>query len=82
MGEDIEFDPIKFCCDFAEYDLQEYNDEYGTEHENLIEIEEPILRRFTDRRWVYFNRAQSPDGEWVETEKVLMNKNSIFTKVG
>ena len=76
-GEDIEFDPVGFCRAYAEYDLQDYNDDYGTNYtsfDDLDEVEEPILRRFTDRRFVYFNRAQSPAGEWVETEKVLVNR--------
>lgn len=31
IGENIEYDPIAFCCDFAEYSsLKEFNEEYNS----------------------------------------------------
>lgn len=32
IGENIEFDPIGWCCEFSEYDdLADYNSQHGTE---------------------------------------------------
>ena len=30
IGEDLEYDPIAWCCEFTEYDsLQEFNEQFG-----------------------------------------------------
>lgn len=38
-GEPIEYDPIAFCCDFAEYvDIEEYNKD-GFEYEDIESLQ-------------------------------------------
>jgi hypothetical protein len=40
---DINFDPIAFRCEFVEYNsLEEYNKDYGTEYDDLNDIEQLI----------------------------------------
>jgi hypothetical protein len=40
-GEELELDPIAFCCDYSEYaDLEEFQAEYGEEYETIEDIEE------------------------------------------
>jgi hypothetical protein len=42
-GEDYELDVIGVCCSFDEYtSLEEYNEAYGTEYEEIYEIEELV----------------------------------------
>lgn len=44
LGEPIEYDPIAFCCDYAEYaDITEYNQAYDTEHESPNDIDGAIV---------------------------------------
>ena len=39
-GDDYELDVIALCCSFDEYEnLEEYNEAYGTEYEEVYEIE-------------------------------------------
>jgi len=39
-GDDYELDVIGICCSFDEYkSLEEYNEAYGTEYEEIYEIE-------------------------------------------
>lgn len=39
-GDDYELDVIALCCGFDEYEnLEEYNEAYGTEYEEVYEIE-------------------------------------------
>jgi hypothetical protein len=39
-GEEIELDVIALCCDYTEYDnLKEFQDDYGTEYEDIEDIE-------------------------------------------
>jgi len=39
-GDDYELDVIGICCSFDEYEnLEEYNEAYGTEYEEVYEIE-------------------------------------------
>lgn len=43
-GEEIEFDVVAICCDFAEYkNIGEYNRDYGTDYESRDEIRETIV---------------------------------------
>jgi len=38
-GQQIEFDPIALCCEFSEYEsLEELNEAYGKEFEDLEEV--------------------------------------------
>lgn len=40
-GMDIELDPIALCCEYAHYtSIEDYNDDYSTEHESIDDIEE------------------------------------------
>ena len=40
-GEEVELDVIALCCEYTEYDsLNEYNDDYNTEHEEIDAIED------------------------------------------
>ena len=40
LGEPIELDVIGICCDFTEYeDLEEFNNNYGYDIENLEDLE-------------------------------------------
>ena len=39
-GENIEFDPIALCCEFSEYSLQEFNDDYDCELSSFDELDE------------------------------------------
>tara|TARA_R100001129_G_scaffold166940_2_gene134267 strand:- start:1429 stop:1767 length:339 start_codon:yes stop_codon:yes gene_type:complete len=67
-GENIEFDPIAFCCEFGEYDLEEFNNDYEEEYATIDELqekEERVLARFTSRDFV--------NGEWIEEQKVLVH---------
>ena len=39
-GEEIELDVVALCCEFSEYeDLKDYNEQHGTEHEDIEELE-------------------------------------------
>ena len=43
-GEDMEFDVIGLCCDFAEYEnLKEFQAEYGKEYESIEDIENDTI---------------------------------------
>mgnify|MGYP003117661092 FL=1 len=72
-GQNIEFDPIGFCCEFSEYNLEEFNENYGDDigttkiesFDELQENEDRVIARFTSRDFV--------DGEWIEEEKVLVH---------
>lgn len=42
--EDMELDVIGICCDFTEYEsIETYNEEYGTEHESMEDIDDTIV---------------------------------------
>jgi hypothetical protein len=67
-GENIEFDPIGFCCEFSEYNLEEFNKDYDEEYASIDELqenEERVLARFTSCKFV--------NGKWIEEEKVLVH---------
>jgi len=67
-GENIEFDPIAFCCEFSEYNLEDFNNGYEEEYASIDELqenEERVLARFTSCDFV--------NGEWIEEEKVLVH---------
>lgn len=49
-GEPIEYDPIAFCCDFAEYEnIEEYNAAYGTEFDSWENADEHVIKVFNGR---------------------------------
>ena len=53
-GEEIELDVIALCCDYAEYDsLNEYNDDYGTEYDEIDLIQDDtMLIKIDDERFI------------------------------
>ena len=38
----IEFDPIAFCCEYSEYTIDEYNNDYNQECEDMQEVERVV----------------------------------------
>lgn len=44
LGEDIEFDPVAIRCEWSEYTLDEYNQEFGLELADLDELESLLER--------------------------------------
>ena len=41
IGEDIELDPIALCCEYNEWkDIEEYNNNYGTQYTDASDIDE------------------------------------------
>lgn len=40
IGEHIEFDPIALCCEFSEYSLEEFNEDYDCELSSFDELDE------------------------------------------
>tara|TARA_R100000808_G_scaffold516_1_gene2756 strand:+ start:1751 stop:2047 length:297 start_codon:yes stop_codon:yes gene_type:complete len=53
-GEEIELDVIALCCEYAEYDsLNEYNDDYGTEYDEIDLIQDDtMLIKIDDERFI------------------------------
>lgn len=47
LDEEIELDVIAICCDYTEYEsLEEFNKDYGVEHETIedLEYETTVIR--------------------------------------
>ena len=41
IGENIEFDPIAWCCEFSEYtDIEDYNEQHNQDIKNINELED------------------------------------------
>jgi hypothetical protein len=53
-GEEMEFDMIGICCEYAEYDsLKEFNNDYGKQCKEINEIEEYTeLIKIDDERFI------------------------------
>ena len=53
-GEEVELDVIALCCEYAEYDnLNEYNDDYGTEYDEIDLIQDDtMLIKIDDERFI------------------------------
>ena len=53
-GEEVELDVIALCCEYAEYDsLKEYNDDYGTEYDEIDLIQDDtMLIKIDDERFI------------------------------
>ena len=53
-GEEVELDVIALCCEYAEYDsLNEYNDDYGTEYDEIDLIQDDTtLIKIDDERFI------------------------------
>ena len=44
MGEELDFDMIALCCEYAEYEsLKEFQDDYGKEYETFENIQEETI---------------------------------------
>lgn len=51
--EDIEFDVIALCCDYVEYEsIEDYNEEYGEDHESHWDITETTAIEIDDKRFI------------------------------
>ena len=53
-GEEVELYVIALCCEYAEYDsLNEYNDDYGTEYDEIDLIQDDTtLIKIDDERFI------------------------------
>lgn len=41
LGENIEFDPIAWCCEFSEYEnIEDYNNQHNQDIKNINELED------------------------------------------
>lgn len=41
LGENIEFDPIAWCCEFSEYtNIEDYNEQHNQDIKNINELED------------------------------------------
>jgi len=72
IGEHIEFDPIALCCEFSEYSLEEFNNDYGCELSSFDELDETgishhILQRKRIEIIDFFNDRS------ITEEKVLVH---------
>jgi len=48
-GEDLELDPIAFCCEFTEFEnLEDFQDQYSDDYESIEEIEDQTTVIRTD----------------------------------
>ncbi len=77
-GEDIEFCPVSFCCEFSEYNLEEFNNDYDMNIESFenfdIEKHEDELNENSVRIIEFFTAKLFGDGYFNETEeKVLVH---------
>mgnify|MGYP005830391793 CR=1 FL=1 len=76
-GENIEFCPVSFCCEFSEYNLEEFNNDYDTKIESFenfdIEKHEDELNAKSIQIINFFTSRDFVDGEWIEEEKVLVH---------
>ena len=76
-GEDIEFCPVSFCCEFDEYNLEEFNKDYDMNIESFenfdIEKHENELNASRIRIIDFFTCRDCTTGEWIEEEKVLVH---------
>jgi hypothetical protein len=78
-GENIEFDPVSFCCEFSEYDVEEFNNDYDCELSSFDELDETgishhILQKKRIEIIDFFTAKLFGDGYFNETEeKVLVH---------
>jgi len=77
-GEDIEFDPIALCCEFSEYNLQEFNEDYDCELSSFDELDETgishhILQEKRIEIIDFITPRDFVDGKWIEQGKVLVH---------
>jgi len=77
-GENIEFDPIALCCEFSEYNLQEFNEDYDCELSSFDELDETgISHHIPQEKRIeiidFFTSRDFVDGKNIEQEKVLVH---------
>lgn len=76
-GGNIEFDPIAFCCEFAEYNLEEFNKDYDMNIESFETFEKNKYQDELDEKHIqiidFFTSREFVNGEWIEEEKVLVH---------
>jgi hypothetical protein len=76
-GENIEFDPIGFCCEFSEYNLEDFNNDYDMNIESFETFEKNRYQNELDQKRIeiidFFTSRDFVEGEWIEEEKVLVH---------
>jgi len=76
-GEDIEFDPIALCCEFSEYSLEEFNNDYDMNIESFETFEKNRYQNELDQKRIeiidFFTSRDFVDGKNIEEEKVLVH---------
>jgi hypothetical protein len=76
-GENIEFDPIGFCCEFDEYNLEEFNNDYDMNIESFETFEKNRYQNELDQKRIqiidFFTSRDFVNGEWITEEKVLVH---------
>ena len=41
LDENLEFDPIAWCCEYSEYEnIEDFNEQHGTDHESKEDLEQ------------------------------------------
>ena len=76
-GENIEFDPVSLCCEYGEYNLEEFNKEHDMNIESLETFEKNRYQDELDQKRIeiidFFTSRDFVNGEWIEEEKVLVH---------
>ena len=76
-GENIEFCPVSFCCEFSEYNVEEFNEDYETKIKSFehfdIEKHEDELNAKSIQIIDFFTSCDYVNGEWITEEKVLVH---------
>ena len=68
-GENIEFDPIGFCCEFSEYSLEEFNEDWPCELSSFDELHKINLQEKRIEIIDFFN----DNSVYPAIEKVLVH---------
>ena len=76
-GENIEFCPVSFCCEFDEYNLEDFNNDYDMNIESFETFEKNRYQNELDQKRIeiidFFTSRDFVNGEWIEEEKVLVH---------
>ena len=52
-GKEVELDVIGICCEFTEYEnIEQYNSDYGTDHEAMSDIDETTIIAIDDESFI------------------------------
>ena len=68
-GQDIKFDPIAFCCEFSEYSLEEFNEDWPCELSSFDELHKIDLQEKRIEIIDFFN----DNSVYPAIEKVLVH---------